>query len=296
MFGARSSPLGEAASNRHAANPTGALLNYGFRLAEIEATIACTAMGLDPSMGVLHADRTNRPALVLDLMETARGLVEETVWRLTAGRVFRKADFAELPTGEVRVVAPLSHELAHALMPALCAMLAPVAEHAAAMFAQVAVSDVRVPTALTRDRHKSARLTRGKPERTGRPRATPAAQLWRCPDCGSNVADARRVRCNACIDADPSQTPVVRGRRAKALAARRRQQVAWETSGGAGTFDPQVWPTIRAGLAAVKLADIMAATGVSKSFASTVRSGSSRPHVSLWPALADLAGVPLTTD
>lgn len=68
---------GEAASNRHSAHRPGALLSLGFRFAEIEATIACTALGLDPSMGVLHADRAKRPAFVLDLMETARGLVEQ---------------------------------------------------------------------------------------------------------------------------------------------------------------------------------------------------------------------------
>ena len=294
VFGGRSSPLGEAASNRHSAHPPGALLSLGFRFAEIEATIACTALGLDPSMGVLHADRANRPAFVLDLMETVRGLVEQTVWQLVAQRVFRKADFTELPTGQVRVVAPLTHDLAKALMPALREQLAPAAEHVAAMLTGGAVSDVRVPTTLTRERHKSARRADGEPARGRRAAAAPAAQLWTCPDCGGSVTDQRRVRCDACIEADPRQTPAVRGRRAKALAARHRKQAAWASGGGAGAFDPNVWPTIQTGLAAVRLADIMAATGVSKSFASTVRSGASRPHISLWPALAELAGVPLT--
>ena len=40
----------------------------------------------------------------------------------------------------------------------------------------------------------------------------------------------------------------------------------------------------------VKLADIMAATGISKAFASHVRAGKSTPHMSTWLALARLAG------
>jgi len=41
-------------------------------------------------------------------------------------------------------------------------------------------------------------------------------------------------------------------------------------------------------LADVKLADIMAVTGWSKSFASRVRAGRSVPHVSTWSALGEL--------
>lgn len=60
-FGGRGSPLNEAASNRHAASPANALLNYGYRLAEIETTILCRAIGLDPGIGVAHA-RPEQPA------------------------------------------------------------------------------------------------------------------------------------------------------------------------------------------------------------------------------------------
>jgi predicted anti-sigma-YlaC factor YlaD len=97
------------------------------------------------------------------------------------------------------------------------------------------------------------------------------------------------VRCDACINADPGQTIEVRGRRAKAIAARRRQAKAWEAAGGEGTFDPHQWPRIQAGLTGIKLTDIMAATGFAKSFASVVRAGKSRPHPAHWPALLALA-------
>jgi CRISPR-associated protein Cas1 len=291
-FGGRSSPLNEAPGNRHAASPANALLNYGYRLAEIEAAISCRALGLDPALGLAHADGVNRPAFVLDLIEAARGLVEETVWQLSVSRVFRRADFAELGSGEIRVLAPLSHELARALLPSLRDVLAPAAEQIAAMLATIAPGDVTVPTTLTRSRHKTARAVRGDQARSQRTAPQPATRLWACPDCGAPVTDPRRVRCESCVAADPRQTAEHRGKRGRAIAARRKAQASWEAAGGGGDFDPDAWPAIRAGLAGVRLADIMAVTGLSKAFASEVRSGKYRPHPSLWPALAQLASKP----
>jgi DNA-binding transcriptional regulator GbsR (MarR family) len=42
-------------------------------------------------------------------------------------------------------------------------------------------------------------------------------------------------------------------------------------------------------LAGVKLSEIVEATGMSKGYASVVRRGLQTLHVSLWPALAELA-------
>jgi transcriptional regulator with XRE-family HTH domain len=44
-------------------------------------------------------------------------------------------------------------------------------------------------------------------------------------------------------------------------------------------------------LARVKLAEIAGAAGCSKASASDIRRGKWAPHVSTWPALADLVGV-----
>jgi hypothetical protein len=54
---------------------------------------------------------------------------------------------------------------------------------------------------------------------------------------------------------------------------------------------PEEFEPIRAGLAGVSLADIMAATGCSKSAASQWRSGRYVPAIRHWPALAGLVGV-----
>jgi len=292
-FGGRSSPLGEAPTNRHAGTPLNALINYGTRLAEIEATIACRALGLDPAMGLAHANGLNRPAMVLDLIEPARAIVEEATIALAAQRAFRKADFAELATGEIRILAPLSHDLAKALLPRVRRVLGPVVEHVAHELASFSTTDVRVPTALTGARRRTAPTI--ATQRT-RERATTvhslSAELWACPNCGGKVSDRQLVRCEACMHADPRQTVEVRGRRARAIAGRRTLAQAWEAGGGAGTFDPDAWPAIQATLVGVKLADIVSATGLSKSFASVVRAGKSKPHPSLWPTLMKLGQVP----
>jgi hypothetical protein len=49
---------------------------------------------------------------------------------------------------------------------------------------------------------------------------------------------------------------------------------------------PEAFAPIREGLADVKLTEIMAATGLSKSMASHIRSGRTVPHARHWPALA----------
>jgi CRISPR-associated endonuclease Cas1 len=287
-FGARSSPLAEGRTNRHAATPLTALLNYGSRLAEIEATIACRGLGLDPALGLAHAVGLNRPSMVLDLVEAARSTVEDTVIQLSSQRSFRKGDFAEDSHGVVRMMAPLTQDYAQAVLPDLRAVLAPVTEHVAQAIAEVATHDLQVPTALSRSRQRGARASRGDAARNRRRQPSPADRLWTCPECGGSVTDSQRVRCDACINADPRHNDEVRGRRSKAIAARRRASNAWESAGGLGTYDPDAWPTIQAGLVNVKLAEIIAATGFSKSFASVVRAGKSRPHPASWPALSAL--------
>ena len=75
----------------------------------------------------------------------------------------------------------------------------------------------------------------------------------------------------------------------RAIAIRRRIAAEWDAAHGAEPYDPDRFRRdILPGLADVKLGDIMAVTGWSKSFASRVRAGRSVPHVSTWRALAEL--------
>ena len=108
-FGSRSSPL--TGGPRLAANPANALLNYLYAILEGEAAIAARIVGLDPGLGVLHADQDRRDSLAADLMEPIRPLVDRYVLELLTSRTFAARDFFETRQGVCRVVAPLTHEL-----------------------------------------------------------------------------------------------------------------------------------------------------------------------------------------
>ena len=76
-FDTRKSPL--SGSQRLAANPVNAILNYVYALLESEARLAATALGLDPGLGFIHLDTPARDSLACDLMEPVRPQVDACV-------------------------------------------------------------------------------------------------------------------------------------------------------------------------------------------------------------------------
>ncbi len=78
------------------------LLSFLYALLRHDCIAALTATGLDPFVGYLHADRPNRPALALDLMEEFRPLLAD---RLAITLINRKqvtlSDFIERDGGAV---------------------------------------------------------------------------------------------------------------------------------------------------------------------------------------------------
>lgn len=308
----RRSQLGAGGANRRATHPTNAVLNYCYTLAHAEATLALVRLGLDPALGVLHADMPRRDSLAWDLTEVARPAVERWVLGLLKARTFRRADFIECPEGEVRLGMGFRQELA-ATMPRWAAELASHAEAVRNLLA-LAISPGATETApLTGARRRAAARTQVGTEsskryavasarkaamRTRRAKQVapaPGAQLvlWRCPDCGGAVTNARRVRCDTCVDADPAQRPGLRKARARAISTRRQAEAGWSAKHHAGLLVDRRWVTevLLPAVANVKLRDVMAATGVAKSTASGWRSGTSVPHPMHWEALAALAGV-----
>jgi hypothetical protein len=281
------------------------MLNLCYRLAEIECRIACVGVGLDPGLGVIHLDRAGRDSMALDLLEIVRPEVECFVLELVAQRVFRRRDFWKSTDGQVRVLMPLSHDLA-STTGGWGHTVAPWAEKVAHIVASGVETKIGRTTPLTggarraaqakvKARKAASRLAsqRGALRAANqRDAARTPARLGGCVDCGAPVRDHRHVRCDACIAADPLQSPELRGRRGQAIAARKR---ALRTQANAGLppwadrdwYRREVWPR----LAKIKLAEIMEVAGCSKGYASDIRRGRYVPHVSTWPALAVLAGL-----
>ena len=219
---------------------------------------------------------------------------------LLESRTFRKVEFVETPDGHVGSRAPLTHELTET-MPRWARSLAPVAEHVAHAFGRAMAGQYQPATPLTRRRTKDAQavVKARKASVTAAARSTAARQRpsrgatgpsWTCPDCGAPVSDSHRVRCDACIAADPGQTPAIRATRNAAIAARKRALAEWEEANPGVAYDPELFRReILPGLADVPLKAIMQATGMSKASASDARRGKHTPHVSTWAALAGLA-------
>ena len=110
-FGARKSPL--TGSPRVAVNPANAMLNYLYALLEAESRLALSAMGLDPGLGVLHADTPARDSLACDLMEAARPLVDAYVFDWITREPLRREWFFEARSGNCRLMADFTERLTH---------------------------------------------------------------------------------------------------------------------------------------------------------------------------------------
>ena len=296
----RRSVLASSVQNRKAERPVNPILNYLYALVEAEATLACQAVGLDPGLGLIHSDTKGRQSLAFDLMEPMRPEVDDFVLGLLAHRTFRKVEFTETSDGQVRLRSPLTHELAET-MPQWAKALAPIAEHLAHVFGKAMAGTYSAVTPLTRNRTRAAQaVVKARKASTTMAAASTAAlqkaasatrSHWTCPDCGGPVSNQRHVRCEACIAADPSHAPEVRGRRGAAIAARKRALSEWDKANPDAVYDPELFRReILPRLASVKLSEIAQAAGYSKASASDIRRGKWTPHVSTWGALSELAG------
>jgi CRISPR-associated endonuclease Cas1 len=299
----RRSVLASVIANRKAERPVNAILNYLYSLLEAEAILACLVVGLDPGLGLVHSDAKGRASFALDLIEPIRPEVDGYVLDLLARRTFRKGEFTETADGHCRLLAPLTHELAET-MPVWARSLAPLAEQAAHAFGQAMAGKFQPTTPLTSRRQRESQavvnarkaVAKGRRVAPLRARQLPAEpttvqERW-CLDCGGRIFNARHVRCADCIGADPQQSDDVRSRRGRAISSRKRALIEWERTNPAVAYDPGLFRReILPGLKGVRLAAIMEAAGISKGYASQVRSGKFTPHVSMWAALAQLGGV-----
>lgn len=309
----RSAITGAANTNRLAERPLNGLLNYCYRLAEVEARFALVRLGLDPGLGVLHADAAGRDSLALDVLEPIRPVVDRFVLDLVAERAFHKRDFVERSDGHVRVAAPLTHELA-ATMPTWRKAIARHAEAVAhiitdqvagktsrttpltgskANAAQAAVrrrkaAEARARAEVDHAVHRAAKPTR---RRSGVDSKSAPTLFATCVDCGGPLARSRHVRCPDCWEHQPGQSRDARQRRGRSIAMARSELERWKAEHPHANADPAAFESIRSGLATVKLSAIMTACGVSKATASGWRSGRYVPPIRHWERLAALAGV-----
>ena len=296
-FGARVSPL--TGSPRLACNPPNAILNYLYALLESEARLASAALGLDPGLGVLHADTTARDSLACDLMEPVRPQVDAYLLDWITRQPLNRGWFFEDRDGNCRLMATFAVRLSETVTTWRRAV-APVAEWVARVFwSTIRKPDTPLATRLTQANKREAKGTACPP-----PSNPPEPQNV-CLGCGKAVATAS-TRCATCaIEVSRKRMLEVakRGRvasksaqsRERVAATQHRQQTAqrnWQPSSQPAwlteeAYAKQIQPLLRN----ISLSQIASAIGVSILYASDIRRGRRRPHPRHWQALAGLVGV-----
>ncbi|MDP9366395.1 MAG: CRISPR-associated endonuclease Cas1 [Chloroflexota bacterium] len=314
-FGTRSSPL--TGSPRSAANPANAILNYLYAILEAEARIALLAVGLDPGMGVLHADLKARDSLALDLMEAVRPKVDASVLGLLRSHTFAARDFFETRHGACRVLPPLTNRLAETA-PTWARTVAPVAESVARdLFrpeGRAAKRDRTMPTPLTEANRSAGREgVQGRPRRPASPAVTDLPPA--CRGCGMVLDDPERSYCDGCLPerredvveafatvgpralarrraegTDPAHGGGAARKRGRTNAEHVRAKAEWAHSNicpAAGIdFTRDILPRLQR----MPLIAIARATGLSLGYCSFVRRGLKVPHRRHWASYVRLAG------
>lgn len=214
-FGTRTSPLTQ--SPRVAANPANAILNYLYAILEAESRLALLAVGLDPGMGVMHADLRARDSLACDVMEAVRPSVDAYALELLRSRVFGSGDFFETREGACRLLPPITRTLAESAL-SWAKLIAPVVEDVARQMRMSARSErlsreMTTPLTMTnrsvgRDRvreRRDAESGQSKQDRRDTPSVPPSLQVPAiglrpaCHFCGVLLDTPGRSYCPDCL-------------------------------------------------------------------------------------------------
>ena len=281
-------------------------------------------MGLDPGLGILHADQPNRDSLVYDLMEPVRPEVDAWLFRLFGERRFSRNDFFETPEGQIMLTKPLAHQLAQTL-PLWARAIAPVVEETARhLLHRPGPRPYTPPTKLTQTHrsrassraHGGKRSSHGPRDHHRRPKVRSPA--FTCPECGKPTTTSNRLCSPTCLERyrrevtvpnlirgglealeklrsenlDPAHGGEAAKKRGRSNRAWAEQRKAWDAAHSPAE-DEQERRRFRAEilpfLDSVPLHRIAALTGLSLRYASLIRSGSHVPHPIHYPRLEQLA-------
>jgi CRISPR-associated endonuclease Cas1 len=299
-FGTRISPL--TGSPRLAVTPGCAMLNYLYALLESEASFAARALGLDPAMGIFHADQPNRDSLACDLMEPVRTLVDAYFLAWITTQPLKREWFFEQHDGNARLMASLTEKLSETA-PTWGRAIAPIAEWVAQSLWTSARKtpgrDEMLPTRLTQRRRSEGRGKEFKlnakpapsPEKICSGCGTTTRTGCYCPKCGRAVSGEKLTEL-AKIGRVVAQSPGAQKRRSETQRRHEAAKRAWHSSPkpawlNANTYREKIQPK----LAGTTISALASTLRVSESYAADIRAGRRRPHPRHWHALARLGGV-----
>jgi CRISPR-associated endonuclease Cas1 len=299
-FGGRVSPL--TGSPRLAVNPANAILNYLYAILESEARLAASALGLDPGIGVMHVDSPARDSLACDLMESIRPQVDAYVLEWIGREPIRREWFFEQRDGNCRLMGSFAIRLAETAA-TWSRAVAPIAEWVARTLSLGIKKQVRTGLPATRLTQSSRREARGNSfeSETEHPPLLPRI----CRTCGEPLKRGQ-AHCATCaipvsrerfVDVarqgrEASHTREAEARRAETQSRQAAARLNWRASDQPAWLDEKSYrETIQPRLAEITVPIISSALGVSKPYATDIRTGRRIPHPRHWLALAQLAKV-----
>lgn len=89
----------EKRSRNPAKDPFNCMLNYSYGILYSNVEKACIIAGLDPYIGIMHTDNYNKKALVYDLVEIYRGMMDEIVFKLFSTKKEQESFFDKVEDG-----------------------------------------------------------------------------------------------------------------------------------------------------------------------------------------------------
>jgi hypothetical protein len=284
------------------------VLNYCYGVLASEITIALHAVGLDPALGILHADKDNRASLAYDLMDgPARPILDRWFLHWLQSATFSKRDFREDIYGFIRVTHPLNSHLAMT-----AALFRGIAEQLARwIYRRLSGENVRLRLTGV-DLLAGDATSRAARWRVGNALQRPIPRT--CAECGKVVSNRRRRFCSDdCIREWHGGHPnaaglaaIARARVARKVSGERapsptsrieaipvsawRRLPGWSRERDAEMGDWFV-STVAPRLRSIRLSDIRRALGCGETYAIGLRGGSRVPHPRLIRQLAAVAGV-----
>ena len=277
------------------------MLNYLYSVLESESSLAAAALGLDPGLGVLHADIKARDSLSCDLMEPIRPQVDAHLLDFINGAPLTREWFFEQRDGNCRLMASLAVRLSETA-PVWGRAVAPYAELVARMLWGSPERKIKTPlppTRLTQQHKREAMGSSALP-----PPVLPPRRDNVCRGCGKTIHH-ENAHCGDCrIDeATKRMADVARVGRLTAHASqsqRKRSKTqrrnallrhSWKESSQPAWLTVQFYSEkIQPKLTEMSGTAIARALGVTCAYGSSIRKGYS-PHPRHWVALARLAGV-----
>ncbi len=299
-FGTRISPL--SGSPRLAVNPLNAMLNYLYAVLESEARLAVAALGLDPGLGVMHADSRTRDSLACDLMEPVRPQVDAYLLDWISREPLRREWFFEQRDGNCRLMGSFAARLSETAQ-TWGRAVAPLAEWVSHTLWSTISRPARQLLPSTRLTQSRRRQAKGGPSRLpAEPAPRPTAI---CRICGAAITSGHRycASCSVTVSREGLIEAAKLGRvaghsreaRARQAEAQRRHAAAkraWQASSQPVWLDKDFYlRKIQPLLSGVTVPALASALGISEPYAAEIRAARYLPHRRHWQTLARLVGV-----